>query len=120
MINMSKVLEWDDDQFGEEVFFSLSGKAAECINNMPTCDICNADKLFKKLDETFLLKNYQRAVLQEFFSLKFKTCNKLSAIYENLKTEYMKARPSAPHTIMEEDITAQLCKTIPPEVYVNF
>ncbi len=29
MINMSKVLDWDDDQFGKEGFLSLSGKAAE-------------------------------------------------------------------------------------------
>ncbi len=86
---------------------------------MPTADICNADKLFGKLDKTFLPKNYQRAVLEEFHSLKYKTGNKLSEFYEDLKTVYMKARPSAHPSIMDEDVTAQLCKTIPPEVYVN-
>ncbi len=29
----------------------------------------------------------------------------------------MKARPSAHSSIMDEDVTAQMCKTIPPEVY---
>ncbi len=106
MKNMSKVLDWDDDQFGKEVFLSLSGKAAEGINYMPTSDICNANKLFEKLDKTLLPKNYQRAVLEEFCSLKFKTGNKLSEFYEDFKTAYMKARPSAPSSIMEEDVTA--------------
>ncbi len=87
---------------------------------MHTADICNADKLFEKLDKTFLPKNYQRAVLEEFRSLKFKTGNKLSEFYEDLKTAYMKARASAPTTIMEEDVTAQLCKSIPPEVYAKY
>ncbi len=32
MKNMNKVLDWDDSQFGKEVFLSLSGKAAEHIN----------------------------------------------------------------------------------------
>ncbi len=64
MKNMSKVLDWDDNQFGKEVFLSLSRKAAEHINDIPTTDICNANKLFKKLDKTFLPKNYQRAVLE--------------------------------------------------------
>ncbi len=31
----------------------------------------------------------------------------------------MKARPSAYSTIMDEDVTAQLCKTIPPEMYAK-
>ncbi len=119
MKNMSKVLDWDDSQFGKEVFLSLSGKAAECINDMPTSDICNADKLFEKLDKTFLPKKYQRAVLEEFCYLKYKAGNKLNEFYEDLKTAYMKARPSAHSSIMEEDITAQLCKTIPPEVYTK-
>ncbi len=77
MKNISKVLDWNDNQFGKEVFLSLSGKAAECINDMPTTDKCNADKLFEKLDKAFLPKNYQRAVMEEFCSLKFKTGNKL-------------------------------------------
>ncbi len=55
----------------------------------------------------------------EFHSLKYKTGNKLSEFYEDLKTAYMKARPSAPSTIMEEDVIAQLCKTIPQEVYAK-
>ncbi len=40
MKNMSKVLDWDDSQFGKEVFLSLSGKAAERINDMLTTEIC--------------------------------------------------------------------------------
>ncbi len=31
----------------------------------------------------------------------------------------MKARPSAHSSIMDEDVTAQLCKSIPPEVYAK-
>ncbi len=116
---MSKVLDWDDNQFGKEVFLSLSGKATECINDMPTSDIYNASKHFEKLDKTFLPKNYQRSVLEEFRSLKYKIDNKLGEFYEDLKMAYMKTKPSAPSTIMEEDITAQLCKTIPPEVYAK-
>ncbi len=119
MKNMSKVLDWDDSQFGKEVFLSLSGKAAERINDMPTADICNAVKLFEKLDKTFLPKNYQRAVLEEFRSLKYTNGNKLSDFYDDLKTAYMKARPSADSSIMDEDVTAQLCKSIPPEVYAK-
>ncbi len=34
MRNMSKILDWDNDQFGKEVFLSLAGKAAECINDI--------------------------------------------------------------------------------------
>ncbi len=49
MKNIRKVLDWDDRQFGKDVFLSLSGKAAERINDMPTIYICNADKLFEKL-----------------------------------------------------------------------
>ncbi len=116
---MSKVLDWDDNPFGKEVFLGLSRKAAEHINDMPTTDISNADKLFEKLDKMFLPKNYQRAVLEEFCSFKYKTGNKLSEFYEDLKTAYMKARPSVHSTIMDEDVTAQLCKTIPPEVYAK-
>ncbi len=119
MKNISKVLDWDDDQFGKEVFLSLSGKAAEHINDMPSSDICNVSNLFNKLGKTLLPKNYQRAVLEEFRFFKYKTGNKLSEFYKDLKTAYMKARPSAHSTIMEEDVTAQLCKTIPPEVYAK-
>ncbi len=119
MKNMSKVLDWDDSQFGKEDFVSLSGKAGERINDMPTTDICNADKLFEKLDKTFLPKNYQRAVLEQFLSLKYNTGNKLSEFYEDIKSAYMKARPSAHSSIMDEDVTAQLCKTIPLEMYAK-
>ncbi len=38
MRNMSKRLDWDDEQLGKEVFLNLTGNAAECINNMPTDD----------------------------------------------------------------------------------
>ncbi len=103
-----------------EVFLSLSGKAAERINDMPTTDICNAYKIFEKLDKTFLPKKYQRAVLEEFCSLKYKTGNKLSEFYEDLKIRYMQARPSDHSSIMDEDVTAQRCKTIPPEVYAKY
>ncbi len=119
---MSKILNWDEEQFGIEVFLSLVGKAAECIKDMPTEDMCNAEFFFKKLDRTFLPNNYQRAVLEEFGSMKFKLGNKLSEFYEDLKVAYMnlmKARPSASKVIMEEDITAQMCKAIPPEVYAK-
>ncbi len=116
MKNMSKVLDWDDSQFGKEVFLSLSGKATEHINDMPIADICNANKLFEKLDKTFLPNNHQRSVLEEFCSLKYTIGNKLSDFYDDLKTSYMKARPSADSSVMDEDITAQLCKSIPPEV----
>ncbi len=78
MKNISKVLDWNDGQFGREVFLGISGKAAERINGIPTTDIYNANKLFEKLDKTFLSKNYQRAVLEELCSLKYKTGNKLS------------------------------------------
>ncbi len=115
--NMSKVLDWDDSKFGKEVFLSLSGQAAEHINDMPTTEICNADKLFEKLDKTFLPKNYQRAILEEFRSLKYKTGNKLSEFYVDLKTAYMKARPSAHSSLMDEVVTAHLDMIIPPEVY---
>ncbi len=86
---------------------------------MPTADIYNAVKLFKKLDKTFLPKNYQRAVLEEFRSIKYTIGNKLSDFYDNLKTAYMKARPYADSSKMDEDGTAQLCKSIPPEVYAK-
>ncbi len=91
MKNMSKVLNWVDDHFGKELFLSLSGKAAERINDMSRSEICNENKLFEKLDKTCLPKNYQRAVLEELSSLKFKTSNKLSEFYEDLKSAYMKA-----------------------------
>ncbi len=39
---MSKILDWDADQFGKEVFLSLAGKAAEHINDMSTDDLCDA------------------------------------------------------------------------------
>ncbi len=114
------MLNCDDSQFGkEEVLLRLSGKAAERVNDMPTADICNADKFFEKLEKNFLPKNYQRAVLEEFRSLKYKSDNKPSEFYEDLKTAYMKARPSAHSSIMDEDVTAQLCKSIPPEVYAK-
>ncbi len=114
MKNMSKVLDWDDNQFGKEVFLNISGKAAERINDMLTSDICNASKLFEKLDKTFLPKNYYQTVLEEFGSLEYKTGNKLSEFYED-----MKPRPSVHSTIMEDYVTAQLCKTISPEVYAK-
>ncbi len=46
MRNMSKILEWETEQFGKEVFFSLAGKAAKHINDMSMDDFCNADKAF--------------------------------------------------------------------------
>ncbi len=116
---MSKILDWDEEQYGKEVFLYLAGKATEPINDMPTEDMCNAEKRFKKLDRTFLPKNYQRAVLEEFHSMKFKMGNKLSEFYEDLEVAYMKARPSVSKVIMEEDITAQMCKAIPLEVYAK-
>ncbi len=54
---MRKVLDWDDNQFGKEVFLSLSGKVAEHINDMPTTDICNADKLFENFSAKELSKS---------------------------------------------------------------
>ncbi len=81
--NLSKDL---DKSKTKSLVCGLSGKAAERINDMPTTDICNADKFFEKLDNTFLPKNYQRAVLEEFRSLKYKPDNKLSEFYEDLKT----------------------------------
>ncbi len=86
---------------------------------MLTTDICNAGKLFEKLDKTFLPINYQKAVLEEFHSLKYKAGNKLSEFFEDLKTAYMKGRPSDHSPIMDEYFTAQLCKTIPPDVYAK-
>ncbi len=77
------------------------------------------EKVFKKVDKTILPKIYQRAVLEEFRSMKFKTVNKLSQFYEDLKVAYTKARPQATKEIMEEDITSQVCKALPPEVYVK-
>ncbi len=38
---------------------------------------------------------------------------------KNGKQQYIKAIPSAHSTIMDEDVTAQLCNTIPPEVYAK-
>ncbi len=55
-------------------------------------DLCNADKVFEKLDKTFLPKNYQRAVLEWFRSMKFKTGNKLSEFYEDMKVAYNKSQ----------------------------
>ncbi len=58
--------------------------------------------------------------MEEFRYMKFKTGNKLSEFYEDLKVAYTKARPRVPIEIMEEDITSQFCKTLlPPEVYVK-
>ncbi len=88
-------------------------------SNMSTDDLCNVEKVFEKLDKTFLPKNYQRSVVEEFCSMKFKTGNKLSEFYEDLTFAYTKARPHAPNEIMEEDITSQFCKALPPEVYVK-
>ncbi len=51
MRNMSKMLDWDTEQFDKEVFLSLAGKAAERINDMSTDDLCNADKVLEKLDK---------------------------------------------------------------------
>ncbi len=85
MKNMSKLLDWDGSQFGKEVFLSLSRKVAEYTNDMPTADICNADKLSETLDNTFLPKNYQKDVLEEFCSLKYKFDNTLIEFYEDLK-----------------------------------
>ncbi len=86
---------------------------------MSTDDLCNADKVFEKLDKIFLPKNYQRAVLEEFHSMKFKIGNKLSEFYEDMKVAYNKARPCAVKEIMEEDISSQFCKALPPEMYVK-
>ncbi len=63
MKNMSKVLDWDDSQFGKEVFLSLSGKAAEHINDMPTTDICNTDKLFKKTRQDLSAEELSKSCL---------------------------------------------------------
>ncbi len=57
--------------------------------------------------------------MEEFHFIKFKMGNKLSEFYEDMKVAYMKARPSASKVTMEEDITAQMCKSIPPEVYAK-
>ncbi len=102
MRNMSKILDWDTEQFGKEIFLSLAGKAAESINDMSMDDLCNADKVFEKLEKTFLPKN--RTVLEEFHSMKLKNGNKLSEFYEDMKVAYNKARP---HAVMEivEDLT---------------
>ncbi len=102
MRNMSKILDWDTEQFGKEIFLSLAGKAAERINDMSMDDLCNADKVFEKLEKTFLPKN--RTVLEEFHSMKLKNGNKLSEFYEDMKVAYNKARP---HAVMEivEDLT---------------
>lgn len=91
--NMNKILDRDDGQFGRDVFLSLRGKAAECLNNMPIKDICDVEKLFDRLGKTFLPRNYCRAVLWEFHSMKFKVGNKLTEFYEDLKVAYRKARP---------------------------
>ncbi len=116
---MSKILDWHAEQFDKEVFFSLDGKAAECINDMSTDDLCDTEKVFEKLDKTFLPKNYQGAVLEEFCSMKFKTGNKLSEFYKDIKVAYTKARPTVSSEIMEGGITLQLCKAIPLDVYAK-
>lgn len=51
-------LNWDTEHFGKEVFLNLAGKVTVHINDMSTDDLCDAEKVFKKLDKTFLLKNY--------------------------------------------------------------
>ncbi len=115
---MSKILDWDTEKCGKEVFLSLARKAAESIN-MSTDDLCNADKVFEKLHKTVLPKYYQSAVLEEFRSMKFKRGNKLSEFCEDMKVAYKKARPHVAKEIREEDITLQFCKAVPPEVYVK-
>ncbi len=106
MRHMSKILDLDTEQLGKEVFLSLAGNTAERINDISTDDMCNPEKVLKKLDKTFLLKKYHRAVLEEFCSMMFKTDNKLSEFYEDLKVAYSKARPRAVKEIMQEDITS--------------
>ncbi len=56
MRNMSKILDWDDEQFGKEVFLSLEGKAAERINDMSSEDMCKARQniLAKELPKSCL------------------------------------------------------------------
>ncbi len=51
--------------------------------------------------------------------MKFKTGNKLSEFFEDLKVAYTKARPRASTEIMEEDIASQLCKAISHDVYTQ-
>ncbi len=46
--------------------------------------------------------------------MKFKTGNKLSEFYQDMIVEYNKAMPRAVKEIMEDDITSQFCKALPP------
>ncbi len=73
-----------------------SGKAAEKISDIFPLEMCNTDKLFERLDLTFLPKEYQRAVIEDFHSLKFKKGEKLLEFYQDLKVAYMRAKPTAP------------------------
>ncbi len=116
---MSKILDWDTEQFGKKVFLSLAGKATEHINEMSKDNLCDADKVFEKLDKTFFPENYQGASLEKLGSMKFKTVNKLSEFYEDMKVVYNKTMALAVKEIMEEDITLQFCMALSPEVYVK-
>ncbi len=54
-----------------EMYMALSGKAAECLNDLQTCEICDLDSLGTAPDNVFLPSNYVTTLLFEFRTRKF-------------------------------------------------
>ena len=119
MKNTRAVFQWTNDQFGKEVFLSLSGKAAERISTLSTIDMCNADKLFEKLDKTFLPSDYEMALMDDFRAKKFVKGQKMREFYEDLKVSYCRARPTVDIKMMQTDLRHQMLESLPAEVYAK-
>ena len=82
--SQAAVMEWTHREFGQEVFMSLSGKAADRIRTMSDADKCNGEKLLARLNEAFLPNNYAMAVMDDFKALKYDKNKTLKDFYENL------------------------------------
>ncbi len=46
--------------------------------------------------------------------------NTLNEFYEDLTVAYIRARPTINEYIMEEDLRAQMYKSLPPKILSNF
>ncbi len=64
-------------------------------------------------------KELSKSCLGGFPLHEIQTGMKLSEFYKDLKVAYMRTRPTANEYIMEEELTAQMCKSLLPEAYAK-
>ena len=113
-----KMLGWDNNKAGIELYMSLGGKAALKVEEV----VMNAngnivvDDLWTSLDRAFLPIDHRESKYRQFASRKWKQDERLTEYMDELIRLFRKARPGTPMDFQDEEVKNRLLAGLPSEI----